>query len=368
METSRQRVLNAINHVQPEVTPVNLMGFGGMERWLRRFGAADYVDLRLKLGLDLIDVRPVYVGPNAALGRDIWGVPANWGGAEGAGYGRSRGGFPLAEATSVREIESYPWPDPDQFDYAVVGRELAALPADKAKWVRANYVPEQEGLSHEQAARGGGSAWLPLLCTLFNLFGMEKTLLHIAAEPALIEAAVARIEAFTLEFCRRLFSACGPEVDIFWYGDDFAAQRGMIISPQQFRRFLKPTYQKVFALAKGRGLKVWVHACGAFRPVLTDLIDIGMDVWETVQVHLPGNEPRELKRGYGKNLTFFGAVSTQNTLPKGTVAQVRAEVRDRIAVLGQGGGYICGGDHTIMPDVPIDNVLAMIDEARKFRF
>ena len=157
-------------------------------------------------------------------------------------------------------------------------------------------------------------------------------------------------------------------MDIFWYGDDFAAQRGMILSPQQFRRFLKPTYQKVFALAKSRGLKVWVHACGTFRPVLSDLIDIGMDVWETVQVHLPGNEPQELKRRYGKNLTFFGAVSTQSTLPKGTVAQVRAEVRDRIAVLGQDGGYICGGDHTIMPDVPIDNVLAMIDEARNFRF
>ena len=225
METSRQRVLNAIGHIQPEVTPVNLMGFGGMERWLRHFGATDYVDLRLKMGLDLIDVRPVYIGPNAAQGLDIWGVPANWGGRKQRGYSRSRDGFPLAQATTIREIERYAWPDPDQFDYAVVGRELAALPADKAKWVRANYVAEQEGLSREQAARGSGSSWLPLLCTLFNLFGMEKTLMHIAAEPALIEAAVARIEDFTLEFCRRLLSACGAEVDIFWYGDDFAAQR-----------------------------------------------------------------------------------------------------------------------------------------------
>jgi uroporphyrinogen decarboxylase len=93
-----------------------------------------------------------------------------------------------------------------------------------------------------------------------------------------------------------------------------------------------------------------------------------MDVWETVQVHLKGNEPEVLKREYGKDLTFYGAISTQATLPHGTPDEVRTEVRDRIRVLGKEGGYICGSDHGILPDVPIDNVLAMLDEARHFTF
>ena len=93
-----------------------------------------------------------------------------------------------------------------------------------------------------------------------------------------------------------------------------------------------------------------------------------MDVWETVQTHLPGNEPDVLKREYGDHITFFGGISTQTTLPFGTSDDVRREVRERIRVLGKNGGYICGPDHGIMPDVPLENVLAMYDEARKFRF
>ena len=97
---------------------------------------------------------------------------------------------------------------------------------------------------------------------------------------------------------------------------------------------------------------------------MPDLIDMGMDVWETTQVHLPGNEPEVLKKEYGKDICFYGAINTQQTLPFGTPDEVRAEVRKRIRVLGKGGGYIVGGDHAILPDVPIENVLAMIDEAK----
>ena len=164
-----------------------------------------------------------------------------------------------------------------------------------------------------------------------------------------------------------MIDASPAGVEIFWFGDDFASQTGMLLSPEHWRRYLKPVYARVFALAKSRGLKVWFHSCGTFRPVLPDLIDIGMDVWETVQAHLPGNDPAELKREYGRHITFYGGINSQLTLPYGTAEQVRAEVRQRVRVLGKGGGYICSSDHTILPGVPFDNVLAMIDEARKTR-
>jgi uroporphyrinogen decarboxylase len=229
-------------------------------------------------------------------------------------------------------------------------------------------------MSREEAARGGGTqaarrvsgAWMPILCTLFEMFGLEETLVKLHTEPKIIEATIAQVEGFVLEMSRRYLEATRGVADIYWFGDDFATQRGILISPEHWRRFLKPTYKKIFALAKEYDLKVWFHCCGTFREVMPDLIDIGMDVWETTQVHLPGNEPEVLKREYGRDITFYGAINTQSTLPFGTVKDVRREVRERVQVLGEGGGYILGGDHTILPDVPMENVLAMVDEARNF--
>ena len=365
METSRERVLKAIDHIQPEVTPVRIMGPVPNDKWLERFGAKDTFELRDKLGLDFQSASAVYAGPRQRE-RSIWGVALEILGLTGAGYSNVREDFPLARATSVADIERFPWPDPDEFDYDVAARILHTVP-DKARYVRTSYTVEEEGFSREDAARGGtGGDWLPIICTLFNLFGLEETLIRLHTAPKLIEATVAHVESFVMEFSRRLLEATQGTVDIFWLGDDFSTQRGILISPDHWRRLLKPTYKKLFDLGKSYGLKVWFHSCGTFRAVLPDLIDIGMDVWETVQVHLPGNEPEVLKREYGQDIAFYGAINTQYTLPLGTPEDVRAEVRERIRVLGKGGGYICGSDHSILPDVPFENVLAMLDEARRF--
>ena len=366
-ETQRERFLKSIDHIQPEVVPVHIMGFAPIERWLEHFEVPDNFALRERLGLDIQEARPVYVGRNAEQNVDIWGKAQGIGGADGAGYSSARGGYPLAHAASVQDIDAFQWPDPDDFDYQVVTELFHSVPEDVARFVKVQYVTHTEDQSRLEAARGGGP-WIPLLCSLFDLFGMEQTMIHLHLAPKLIEAAIAHIEEFTLGFVERLLTATQQVGDVFYYGDDFAGQQGMLISPDHWRRFLKPTYKRIFDLGKRYGMRTWMHSCGTFRPVLGDLIDIGMDVWETVQVHLPGNEPEVLKREYGRDLAFYGAISTQHTLPNGTVEDVRAEVRERIRVLGRGGGYICGSDHSIMSDVPIDNVLAMLDEVRKYRF
>ncbi len=373
METSKERILKAINHVQPEITPVHIMGFEGMERWLERFQARDDFDLRDKLGMDMQTARALYRGPNIERGLSIWGTNPDVSGYAGVGYNQVGEGHPLAEAASVADIEDFTWPDPDEFDYEIAGEVLQAA-GDKACFIKPQYAVQQAGMTREEAARGGGTqmpkrvagAWMPILCTVFELFGMEETLIKLHKEPKIIEAAIAGIEEFVLEFSRRYLEATRGRADIYWFGDDFATQRNILISPEHWRRFLKPTYQRIFELAKEYDLKVWFHCCGTFREVMPDLIDIGMDVWETTQVHLPGNEPEVLKREYGRDITFYGAINTQSTLPFGSSEDIRQEVRERIKVLGEGGGYILGGDHTILPDVPEENVLAMIDEARKF--
>jgi uroporphyrinogen decarboxylase len=184
-------------------------------------------------------------------------------------------------------------------------------------------------------------------------------------EPEIAQAAIARIEGFLLDTTRKICDEFAPRAFAFWLGDDFATQRGMMISPQAWRTFLKPVYRRLFGLVKSYGLKVWFHSCGTFRPVLPDLIDVGMDIWETVQAHLPGNDPKELKDEFGQHIIFFGAINCQQTLPFGTPEDVRREVRERVEVLGRGGGYICGPDHSIQANIPAENIIALYDEIRR---
>ena len=364
METSRERVLKAINHIQPEVTPVHIMGFEGAERWLKHFQARDVFELRSILDLDIRMAPPIYTGPNVSRNLSIWGTKKNVAGYRGIGYSREKGDHPLIKADSVADIERFNWPGADEFEFDNMVELLRTVP-DKACWVGPRAGIVEAGLSRKDAV-GLPGAWIPFVCTLFELCGFEETLINFHYQPRLLEATIYHVETFLLDLSRRVLEASEGLADIFFFGDDFATDRGMMMSPEHWRKFLKPTYKKIFDLAKSHGRKVWFHCCGTFREVIPDLIDMGMDVWETTQVHLPGNEPEALKREYGKDICFYGAVNTQRTLPFGTPEEVRAEVRERIRVLGNGGGYIVGGDHSILPDVPVENVLAMIDEAKKY--
>jgi uroporphyrinogen decarboxylase len=185
-------------------------------------------------------------------------------------------------------------------------------------------------------------------------------------EPALYEALLDKVFEFRYECFARLLDACGDAMPIFDTGDDFATQRGLMISPEHWRRFLKPRYAGIFELGMSRGKVVWFHSCGDISAVLSDLIDIGMNVWETVQLHTLPMSPEVFKREYGRHLTFFGGINTQQ-LPFATPGQIREEVVRCIEVLGEGGGYICGPDHHIKPDVPGENAVALYDAARSFR-
>jgi uroporphyrinogen decarboxylase len=134
------------------------------------------------------------------------------------------------------------------------------------------------------------------------------------------------------------------------------------MDPQLWRRYLKPRFARLFDAGKRRGKFVWFHSCGDVTAVLPDLIDIGLDVWETVQLHTLPMPARELKREFGAHIAFFGGVNTQR-LPFITPDAVRDEVRECLRTLGEGGGYICGPDHHIKPDVPVANAVALFDAA-----
>jgi len=295
-------------------------------------GTSDYEYEELLRLLDLdgrIVYVPRYLGERKP-GRDEWDAPP------GDDYGTSHR-YPLASANDVSDIKKYHPPDPGLYDFAGSAVQARLHGAEYA--VRGPY-------------------WKPLFCTLNSLFGMEECLVKMLTEPEVFHAALEMVYEHTYQFCENYLNAVNDNLDIFYLGDDLASQRGLLFDPALWRKYFKDKYKALFELGKSRGKLIWFHSCGDITSILPDLIDIGLDVWETVQLHTLPISPEKLKKEYGGDITFFGGINTQR-LPFKTPDQVREEAAYCLKVLGGGGGYILGPDHHIKPDVSAENTLAL---------
>jgi uroporphyrinogen decarboxylase len=192
----------------------------------------------------------------------------------------------------------------------------------------------------------------------WRLRGMENTMLDMALEPELAATMLQRCADFSIALAQR---ACDDfPLDWLWTGDDVASQLGMMMSPKSWRQLIRPQLQRVFDVGKRHGLWVAYHCCGALRPIIPDLIEMGLDVLNPVQGNCPGMDPFELKREYGVSLAFMGGMDTQDLLPHGTAGQVHRETSRLLeAMSADGGGYILAASHTIPPETPDENIFAM---------
>jgi uroporphyrinogen decarboxylase len=153
-------------------------------------------------------------------------------------------------------------------------------------------------------------------------------------------------------------------LDWLWLGDDVSGQMSMLMSPRSWRDEIKPQLARVAQVGKAHNLPVAYHCCGALRPIIGDLIEIGIDVLNPIQCNCPGMDPFELKREFGSRLAFMGGVDTQGVLPSGSAGDVRrATARLIEGMTNDGGGYILAASHTIPPETPIDNIFAMYEVA-----
>jgi uroporphyrinogen decarboxylase len=201
----------------------------------------------------------------------------------------------------------------------------------------------------------------------WRLRGMENAIVDIAADPDLTRTMFGRCAGFARELSRR---ACAQmPLDWLWCGDDVAGQQSMIMSPAAWRDLIKPLMAEIFAVGKAHGLWVANHCCGALRPIIPDLVEIGLDVLNPVQAGCPGMDPFELKREFGDRLAFMGGVDTQGLLPFASAAEVRAATERLLVEMtapvgGRGaGGYILAGSHTIPPETPDENIFALYEAA-----
>ena len=264
------------------------------------------------------------------------------------------GYHPLAEATTIKELEDYSgWPDMDD-PYRV-----------------AHVRAEAQKLADENRFAIMATPWLMFpLERAFGLQGMDKFLMNLAMYPDFAEAMLKK----NLELCKQhmghFLEAIGDNIDIIKIGDDLGSQDRLMISPRMYRQMLKPLHAELIQYIKERTkAKVFFHTDGDVFDLIEDFIEIGVDVLNPIQTSAGKmSDLAGLKDRYGSRLVFCGAVDTQHILPDGTPEEVRQEVRRVINILGEGGGYMVASVHTIMNEVPPENILAMVDAVEEFGY
>jgi len=195
------------------------------------------------------------------------------------------------------------------------------------------------------------------------LCGTENLMVWMALEPDRVHALLDAILNMHLRNLRNLLGAVGKSVDVVLFGDDFGMQTGPQISMEMYREFFKERERALWGEAKRLApIKTQLHCCGGVRPLLDDFIEVGLDSINPVQTNCAGMESEGLKRDFGSRLTFWGGgCDTQSVLSRGSPAEVRKHVLERVAVLGKGSGFVFQQIHNIMANVPAENIVAMFD-------
>jgi uroporphyrinogen decarboxylase len=200
--------------------------------------------------------------------------------------------------------------------------------------------------------------------------GAENFYCDLLAKTPFAEALMDAVLAIKMAYWSRALELVGKDVMMISEADDLCTQTGLLISPELYRDLIKPRHTRLFEHIRKQAatdVKIFYHCCGAVAPILPDLIESGIDVLNPVQVSAAGMDTKELKRRFGKDLTFYGGgVDTQHVLPYGTPDHVRDEVRRRIDELAPGGGFIFATVHNIQADVPPENILAMWETVREY--
>jgi uroporphyrinogen decarboxylase len=344
---SKERVLMAVDRVEPDRVPVDLWALPPVTDNLRAHFDVDGDEAVWQaLGVDLRSVWPTYAGPPLPVFDD--GSWIDWWGL----HKRMVGPFeeviepPLAGAQTVADVEAHPWPDADWFDYEGLRPACETLAA------------------YALAVRDPGPNATCVLRLAMFLRGMEQFMIDLVTNPGLAQAIIQHVEAFYLEMDRRIFETVGDLTDVYFIADDVGMQDGLMISPKMFRKFVRPSLERFIEQAHRYSQKVMYHTCGAVRRLIPDFIEMGVDILNPIQVSARDMEPAGLKRDFGPHLCFHGAMDVQTLLSQGTPDQVRDECNRLFDILGPGGGFILAPTNNVMPETPVENILSMYETAR----
>jgi len=350
--TPRERVLQAVRHQEPDHVPLFYRDVPDVAaRLCRDLVVSSRDELLAKLDVDFRWVEPPYIGPalvnqQTEHRRDIWGVEYSW---IEAGHGGQWEPveFPLEHIEDVAALADYPWPKLEWFDFNAVDAQL-------------------ERYRDYATMTAPGVASPGVLNTIQSLLGMERAMIDMLVNPDFFHALTERILEFNLAFIERFYAVAGNRITFFRIGEDYGTQRGLLFGKPQWNEFIRPTLLEMSRLPKRNGSLYYQHTCGSVRELIPDLIEIGVDVLDPLQVKAAGMVPSELKTGFGQRLCFSGGVDEQELLPHGTPEQVACAVRELIDTMSPGGGFFLGPTHNFQADIPTANIVAMYQAAREY--
>lgn len=342
--TSRERVMMVFDHDEPDRVPAWCGSSADFWDKAKHQLGLDDEGLRVRFGDDFRRVWARYAGPEVALQAGaVYATPFGIQ-RHGMGYGQPMS-HPLAEAT-VEQIQDYAWPNPDWMDVSRI---------------------RDEALRYERQYAILGGDWSPFWHDAIDLLGMEHLMLRMYDEPEAVHAVIRHIVDYYAAVSERIFEAAADAIDIFFIGNDFGSQTGPLLGEELFRQFFVPHLKRLIDLGHSYNLKVMMHCCGGFAPLIPSMIEIGLDGLHAVQPSCCGMDLAWLKKTYGRQMVFNGAVDSHHILIDGTPEFVRRKTREVLEIMKPGGGYIAGASHdSILEETPVENVLAMFDAIQEF--
>ena len=334
--TARNLVWTALRHEETECVPYNFMFSPPAEAALREHFAApdlqDYLDINLYL-FGCSD-KPLYASPEqyGPSVTDQFGVVWSTSNLDR--------GYPIHHPLTEPTLSSYELPDP--------------------------WAPERWASVPERAQKYPHQFRLAVVGDLWErahfMRGLDNLLMDLHTDPNFVHDLLGRICDYNLATLQGMVPF---QPDGVFISDDYGLQRRLMMSPSHWRKFIKSHLARLFAAARKHDLVTMLHSCGDLSAIIPDLIEIGLDILHPIQPE--AMDVFALKRQYGRHITFCGGISTQCTLPYGTPVDVNREVNTKAAELGKGGGYILEPGITLQADVPLANLVALVEAARAYR-
>ena len=329
--TKKQRVIKAVNHVETGIVPYNIyfthQEYEKVAEYLKDYGFIG------KIGNYISNAdctaQQHELSPGSGYWKDEFGVVWNKNGAD------KDIGVIDSLVLQAPEINSLIMPEVNTAYIRNAVESMLKDSDDKFRVVSLGFSMFER-------------AW--------SLAGMENILIYMLTDPEFVEELMDRILEHNLKI---IDIALEYDIDCFHFGDDWGQQKGLIMGPVCWRRFIKPGVSKMYERVKNSGKIVSQHSCGDISEIFPDLIDIGLDIYQTFQPEI--YDIRKVKQEYGSSLTFWGGISTQRLLPFASPGEVKRVVSETIGILGKGGGYIAAPTHAVPGDVPPENIAALIE-------
>ncbi|MBI3920111.1 MAG: hypothetical protein HY318_01740 [Armatimonadetes bacterium] len=352
---SKERVQAAANRIRPDRPATSLRATPEAWESLRNYlGVKTNDEVMDVLDIDVRQLSIPFVGPpeRSAIplgseGTDFWGCHTRKAENEFNTYFEFDY-HPLAKATSVAEVEAHDWPSLDWWDYSALPDLIARINQKQPRSVSFFY---------------GGAFETP-----WYIRGMEAFLADLYENPDIAGAICTHVEGYYRERALRVTDLVGHDIDVMYSGGDIGTQRGMMLSPDLWRKRIRPFTGRLISTFKQRGYITFYHSCGSLVPVIDDLIEVGLDILDPIQPSAAGMSPEELFPQFGNRISFHGAIDEVGLLPHATAAEVYAETTRIIDILGRNGGYIVAPSHMVQGDTPPENIVAIYDAARNYRW